>query len=74
MKHGRSGARAYATGAFAIFGAGSLLLHALRLQTKLFGRNLSDRLDPEGRRAIDDEEFAEFVTAISDAPIPLHHH
>jgi hypothetical protein len=69
MKHGGSGARAYATGALAIFGAGSLMLRAWRLQTKFFGRNLPYRLNPEGRRAVDDEEFAEFVAAISDAPI-----
>jgi cardiolipin synthase len=69
MNHEKSSALRYTKGALAVFGAGALALHAWRLQMKLFARNLSYRLDRDGRRAVDDQKFAEFLSAISAAPI-----
>jgi cardiolipin synthase len=69
MKRQRTSAGQHAVRALAVFGAGALVLHAWRLQMKLFGRTLSFRLDRGGLRRPDQQDFAEFVAAISDAPI-----
>jgi cardiolipin synthase len=57
------------TRALAVFGAGALLLHAWRLERKLFGRKLALRFDPDGGRPVDDENFPDFVAAITDATV-----
>ena len=59
----------HVTRALALFGAGALVLHAWRLQMKLFARGLTYRLDRGGYRSVDTETFAEFVAAITDATI-----
>lgn len=69
MKHRRSSAIRYTRDALALFGAGALALHGWRLQMKLLGQPLSYWLDRVGPRAVDSEEFAEFLAAVTDAPI-----